>query len=153
MSKPIKEPTAMALILSTGQPPKALLLHHRAANFWMPPGGHQEAWENPLETIAREVMEETQLEISAYLPAITRVDDRTQIVPAPVRLVEIKIPARGDEPGHYHLDQLYIVRIPERPVTKDDAETHDIGWFTLEEAIKLPMPEDVRQLLLREMVS
>jgi len=153
MSKPIKEPTAMALILSTGQPPKALLLHHRTANLWMPPGGHQEAWENPLEAVAREVLEETQLEISAFLPTTNRIDDRAQIIPAPVRLVEIKIPAHDDEPEHYHLDQLYIVRIPEQPLTKDDAETHDIGWFTLEEALKLPLPEDVRQLLLREMVS
>ncbi|MDB5178781.1 MAG: mutT/nudix family protein [Patescibacteria group bacterium] len=148
-----KEYTVMTLVLTKGQPVKVLLLHSVRHDLWMPPGGHVEPGENPVETAIREVQEETQLDIAPYLPPATKIDDRSTVLPTPRRLVEVKIPAKGGQPEHFHLDLLYIAFIPEQVVVKDDYETSDIGWFTLEEAGQLKMPGDIRVLLREEMTK
>ena len=44
---------------------KAILLHwHEKVSAWLPPGGHIEADEDPVQTAKREVLEETGLKIN-----------------------------------------------------------------------------------------
>ncbi len=41
---------------------KILLVDHKKAELWLPPGGHVEVDEHPMETVKREAKEELQLE-------------------------------------------------------------------------------------------
>lgn len=46
---------------------KVLLVHHKSGGHWAFPKGHQEEGETPKATAARELLEETSLEIRRYL--------------------------------------------------------------------------------------
>jgi 8-oxo-dGTP diphosphatase len=151
MTKPVKHYTVTVYIYSDSTPRKVLLLHHRKHNVWNPPGGHQEIDENPIEAAIREVREETGLEIAPYMEPNTPIGKGIYL-PAPLRVLEVSIPAHGEEPQHFHVDLQYRVTIPEQAVINAPEESHDIGWFTLEEAEKLTTFTDVRQVLHRELV-
>jgi 8-oxo-dGTP pyrophosphatase MutT (NUDIX family) len=150
-AKLIKHYTATVYILSDAQPRKALLVHHRKYDHWVPPGGHQEAWENPLETAIREVKEESGLEIAPYLEKPQRVDQDRVYLPQPKYLAEFKIPAHKDELEHYHIDFEYVVYVPEQAVSHQEAEAKGIGWFTWDQLKSMPTYPDIRQVLEQEL--
>lgn len=151
MNQVNKHYTATVFIISDSKPVKVLLAHHRKFNHWMPAGGHQEAWENPIEAAIRETLEETGIDISHLLPPSSSFDATAKHVGMPKYFLEEEIQPLGDQPFHYHLDQIYIVTVPEQAAQHDEKEAHDIGWFTLEEAEKLPTFENVRLILRQEM--
>ncbi len=146
-----KHHTATVLIISTDVPAKALLQHHRKYNKWMAAGGHQEPDENSVEAAIRETLEETGIDISAAIPAARQYGEGVTIVHSPNYLLEESIPPHGDEPAHYHLDQVYVVRMREQPPQLSDRESHDIGWFTLAETEKLECFDDLHYILRQEM--
>jgi 8-oxo-dGTP pyrophosphatase MutT (NUDIX family) len=148
--KPAKHYTATAFILTDTLPRKILLVHHKKFNNWMPPGGHQEEWENPVEAAIREVHEETGLDITAYIGAVNPIDAGAGFIPRPNYFLECHIKPHGKEPQHYHLDQSYVVRIPEQAATVSH-ESHDIRWYTIEEIDGLPMFDNVRMIAKQEM--
>lgn len=147
-----KEFTAMALIITSSKPRKALLVESRKHGFWMPPGGHVEEYENPLDTVIREAKEETGLDIAAYLPKPRRIDDQRTEVPLPMRFLEVKVTHGGKD--HYHFDSMYKVELPqELPVVHDEIESSSIGWFTLDEISELNIPADLRPVLEAELAN
>ncbi len=153
-AKSIKHYTASVVVLSDTTPVKTLLIHHRKYNNWMPPGGHQEGHENPVETAIRETREETGVDISDAIGSLEPFDSGANHIPIPhYFLEESPIPAYGDQPEHTHLDQIYVVRVPEQAVNHNQEESHDIGWFTLAETEKLPTFDNVRLILRKEMAS
>jgi 8-oxo-dGTP pyrophosphatase MutT (NUDIX family) len=150
-AKPIKHYTAGAFVFSNTLPAKVLLVHHKKLGMWLMPGGHQEEHENPVETATREVEEETGLDISGYLAQLTPMDDRVNIIPRPDYLLEQRIPAHAHEREHYHIDQLYVVRIPEQPPQVSKRESHDVRWFSLEETETLELFPNTRTIIRQEM--
>lgn len=146
-----KHYTASAIILSTGNPTKVLLLHHAKLDKWIQPGGHQEPNENAYEGAIREALEETGINIADYLPAPVRLDEYSEQLPVPDLILEEHIDAHGTEPEHIHLDMMYIVRIPEQPVQVEAGKAHDLRWFTIEEVERLKTFEELRMTLRREM--
>ncbi len=151
MSATIKHYVASVFLVSEGTPAKTLLVHHRKIGKWMSPGGHQEDGENPIENAVREVREETGIDISGIIKQPSPFDERANLIPLPDYFLEEEIPAHGDQPFHYHLDQTYIVKVPEQIVVLNTKEAHDIGWFTLEETEKLPLFENVHLILRKEL--
>jgi 8-oxo-dGTP pyrophosphatase MutT (NUDIX family) len=149
----IKHYTASVFIFTDSIPRKVLLVHHKKFDKWMQPGGHQEEHENPIETAIREVHEETGLDITPYLGVVNPIDDIAGFIPRPQYLLEEKIVKHGKEPEHYHLDQVYHVRIPEQPPAVSKRESHDVRWFTSEEASALPMFDNVRMLVKQELAQ
>jgi 8-oxo-dGTP pyrophosphatase MutT (NUDIX family) len=147
-----KHYTATVFVFTEEQPTRVLMLHHRKFGNWMPPGGHQELFENPLEAAIREVSEETGINIAPYLDKPHKID-HTSVLPPPAWLLECPIAAHGDEPAHTHLDVGYVVRVPHQAVVHQAAESHDIGWFTAEEVAKLDTFTNVRFLLERELAK
>jgi len=148
---PIKEYTASVVILTDQTPVKTLLVHHRKYDKWVAPGGHQETHENPIDAAVRESQEETGLDISGVIGAPAFFDSYASQLPRPNYLLEEQIPAHGAHPAHVHLDQIYVVRIPQQQAAHNAAEAHDIGWFTLEETEKLTTFENVHKILRKEM--
>jgi 8-oxo-dGTP pyrophosphatase MutT (NUDIX family) len=77
-----------------------LLLWHVKLQRWLQPGGHCEPLEDTdtLATAWRELLEESEVERACFALA--------QTVPFDVDVHEI--PARGDEPTHFHYDIRYL---------------------------------------------
>lgn len=142
-----KHYTATVFLVTEEQPQKVLLLHHKKMNKWMPPGGHQEAGENPCEAAIRETLEETSIDISEYLPKPKRIDNRAVLLPLPRYILEERIDARGEQPEHYHLDFIYVVPVPYQEVKHQQEESHAIGWFDKTEVGELPTFENVTILI------
>jgi 8-oxo-dGTP pyrophosphatase MutT (NUDIX family) len=146
-----KHHTVTVYIVTDQSPRKALLLHHRKLGSWLPPGGHQESHENAYEAAIREVAEETGLDISEYLDIPEIIDEYRQYLPVPRLITQHSIPQIGDEPAHFHLDMEYVVVMPEQEVALAEVESHDIGWFTLEQINSMRMFPDVAAFLTREL--
>lgn len=152
MSKEIPSPgekhyTSTVFLVTEETPQRVLLLHHKKMGKWMPPGGHQVDDENAYETAIREVREETGVDITEYLPKSKQIDDRAVSLPLPRYILEERIDARGEQPEHFHLDFIYVVTVPYQEVSRQEAESHSIGWFTEEEVGKLPVFENVAILI------
>lgn len=139
-----KHYTATVFVVSQKTPRKFLLTHHIKYDKWMPPGGHIEPLENPVEAAIREVKEESGVDIQSFLSDIKVIDDRASILPRPTFLLEERIDLHGDHPEHYHLDFVYVIEVPMQEVNHQIEESHDIGWFTVEEMKELPMFDNVR---------
>jgi 8-oxo-dGTP pyrophosphatase MutT (NUDIX family) len=154
MTQPLdKHYTASVIIVTDTTPHKVLLIHHRKFDKWMQPGGHQEAYEGPIEAAIRETKEETGLDITTYLPAVTPLDNDASIIPVPNYLIQEHIPPHGTEPEHYHLDQFYVVHIPEQAVQHNSSESHGIRWATAAELDTLPTFPNLRNLLKQELAK
>jgi 8-oxo-dGTP pyrophosphatase MutT (NUDIX family) len=149
--KSVKHYTTGVFIFTNSLPKKVLLVHHKAYDKWMQPGGHQEEWENPIEAAIREVHEETGIDITSYMGMSHPIDENASLIPQPAYLLECKIPKRGKEPEHYHLEQSYVVHMPEQPVHHKDHGTHNAKWLTSEQISELPMFENVRMIVEQEM--
>jgi 8-oxo-dGTP pyrophosphatase MutT (NUDIX family) len=75
----------------------ALLMHHAKLARWLQPGGHADGDANLAAVALREAGEETGLAGLEVSPAIFDLDRH-------------RIPARGQEPAHWHYDVRYVVR-------------------------------------------
>jgi len=90
--------TASALVIDVACERVCLVAHAKLGRL-LQPGGHVEPTDLSLEAAAlREAREETALELTFHPTA-----------PRPFDLDVHEIPARGDEPRHWHLDVRYLL--------------------------------------------
>jgi len=139
--------TATVFLVTEELPRRVLLMDHKKMGVWMPPGGHREITENPYQAAIRETLEETGIDVSGYLPQPARVDQVAVSLPLPDYFFEEKIAAHGDQPEHFHLDHIYVVRVPFQNPTNADTESNSIRWFELREIEKLPILENVAMII------
>ena len=128
----------------------ATLLHwHHRVQAWLPPGGHIEPDEDPIQAVLREVKEETGLNVQIIptqsTPEISNLDQ----VPPP-RTILIEDVSDQKVGPHQHIDLIYFTHIPgPRPQVPDGWH-----WFTKEDlkngrvvatpnGEREPPPEDV----------
>ena len=134
------------------------LLHwHRRLGQWMPPGGHIEQDEDPVQAVLREILEETGI-VAEVIPSRTpEAFAYPEQLPAPYTILVEDIPGPGEP--HKHIDMIYFCR----PVDGADHERVDdpsLRWVSeaelrdgepLEVAGRgesATVPEDVRTLAL-----
>jgi ADP-ribose pyrophosphatase YjhB (NUDIX family) len=115
---------------------RLLLVKHRTLG-WVNPGGHLDDGETPAAGAARELAEETGLE----LPPVAA---------SPVLVRAAVFPARGDDPAHWHWNLHYLFRgDPSASLTPEAGSP--VAWFPVDD---LPEPRvaDLSDLLalLRE---
>jgi 8-oxo-dGTP pyrophosphatase MutT (NUDIX family) len=130
---------------------RTLLHWHRKNRMWLPPGGHIEGDEDPVQAVLREVREETGIvaeviSTQAPLPFATP----AQLPPPHTILVE-----DIEEGPHQHIDHIYFVRpvavapgAPRDPfvwVSGDQLRRND-ALPVVACGVELPVPEDVRVL-------
>lgn len=77
--------------LVSGDGQRALLMHHRKLNRWLQPGGHADGDTDLARVALREAEEESGLSELVVEPDIFDLDRH-------------RIPARGEEPEHWHYD-------------------------------------------------
>jgi 8-oxo-dGTP pyrophosphatase MutT (NUDIX family) len=114
-----------------GSGTRVLLTHHRQMNKWVQLGGHTDGHHDVLEAALREAREESGIEGARPLSGdIFDIDIHT-------------IPAKGDEPEHYHYDVRFAVTVTDSEDYTVSDESHDLAWvevkklsdYTTEESI------------------
>lgn len=154
--------TATAYIVARG---RTLLLWHHKAGMWLPPGGHCEPNEDPVQAACREALEESGLEVEVIPPPDLLVCAGPAVLPPPAVILVEDINF-VDQPFHQHIDHVYYTRpLVEEAVDFEAAIPHGIHtWATaseLEDAFSLPAPdgtlvpvaEDVRLLGVRAIAA
>ena len=141
--------TATGFVVHDG----AVALHwHPKVKAWLPPGGHIDENEDPVQAVLREIEEEAGLktEIVPAGPPLA-LDYPSQVEPPFTIMVEdIHDPVDG---YHQHIDMIYICRLV------GPAEALSDGWLWVSgeqlaggvsldrgDGVSLPPPEDVRVL-------
>jgi len=114
---------------------KVLLIHHKVLDRWLQPGGHHEG-DDPLPiSAAREVAEETGVEVQPD-GADVPFDVETHAIPAN--------PAKG-EGDHCHHDFIYLFAADSaRPLQPQWAEVKGVKWMDLEGFAALPVARFAR---------
>ena len=126
--------TGSALIVSADGS-RALLHHHRKLDRWLQFGGHCDGDENILRVAQREALEESG--IAGLIVASAR----------PFDLDIHEIPARQEEPAHWHYDVRYVLIAPENAVHIASAESKELRWFTAAEMERLPLDGGLQRML------
>lgn len=99
------------------------LCHHIKAQDWIPPGGHIDKGELPIETVKREVFEE--LNYSVNLSQINMFD------------LSIKHIINSIHGCEYHYDIWHWIPIIKQDFKYTKKEYYDARWVTISEANKL----------------
>jgi 8-oxo-dGTP pyrophosphatase MutT (NUDIX family) len=110
--------------ITDAQQSQVLLLHHRKLDRWFQPGGHCDGQPNVAAVALREAEEETGLE-------------GLQLSENKIFDVDIHwIPARNEEPGHWHYDiRFWVIASPEIPL-KSNVESKGLEWIPLTEVAR-----------------
>ena len=114
---------------------RALLHHHRKLDRWLQFGGHCDGDEDILRVAQREALEESG--IAGLIVASAR----------PFDLDIHQIPARKDEPAHWHYDVRYVLIAPEAAVHAASSESKEVRWFTADAMEQLPLDAGLRRML------
>ena len=146
--------TATAFVVKDG---RTLLHWHKRLQQWLPPGGHMEPNEDPVQSALREVREETGLATEVIATGSSLSFDYPEQLPAPYTILVEDIPG-PDEP-HKHIDFIYFVR-PIDGASHDSVDDPTLRWVSAEElrdnvtldvtgcGVSAQIVEDVRKLAL-----
>ncbi|OGK16954.1 hypothetical protein A2774_00460 [Candidatus Roizmanbacteria bacterium RIFCSPHIGHO2_01_FULL_39_12c] len=97
--------------------------HHKKAKDWIPPGGHINQGENPLNTVYREFQEELNHQLT---------DEKVQ-------LFNLSIKDISGNPLHKcktHYDFWYLVRLKKKNFKFDRNEFYQAKWLTIPQALR-----------------
>ncbi len=116
----------------------ALLIHHKKLDRWLQPGGHVDAQDETIwATALRELVEETGLR-DVSMPS-NRVFD-----------VDVhEIPARGEEPTHFHYDLRFLFQANTEVLDADFSEVKDIRWVPILDLIDEGTEQSIRRMALK----
>lgn len=99
---------------------RVLLTHHRKLGLWLQLGGHADGDPDLVAVALREAHEESGLSGLAIEPVIFDMDRHV-------------IPARGDEPEHFHYDVRFVVRATGDEAFAVGEESLALAWRPVEE--------------------
>ena len=94
---------------------RVLLMHHRKLDRWLQPGGHADGDADLARVALREAQEETGVAGLRVEGGIFDIDRH-------------RIPARADEPEHWHYDVRYVVRATGDEEFTISAESLALAW-------------------------
>lgn len=96
---------------------ECLLMHHKKLNLWVQFGGHADGNPDIAEVAAREALEESGIEgLTFASPGIFDIDVHS-------------IPARGNEPEHFHYDIRFLMLAPKGAHFVQNDESNALRWF------------------------
>nr|MBA3817113.1 NUDIX hydrolase [Parachlamydiaceae bacterium] len=96
-----------------------LLVDHKKAELWLPPGGHVDPGEDPKETVIREAKEELGIEAEF-------------LTHEPILLTVTK--TVGNVTKHTDVSLWFILKVdPSQVLDYDSSEFHQIRWFEIDD--------------------
>jgi 8-oxo-dGTP pyrophosphatase MutT (NUDIX family) len=121
---------------------ESTLLHwHPKLSLWLPPGGHIDDDEDPVQAAVREALEETGIlcEVVAHEPPLDF--DNVGQLPSPLKIIVAYVPASGDEPEHEHIDMSYALRPVAGAERVAPERDHGFRWVSRQELLRNdPLP-------------
>jgi 8-oxo-dGTP pyrophosphatase MutT (NUDIX family) len=108
---------------------RVLLTHHRKLGRWLQLGGHADGDTDLAQVALREAEEESGL-------------DQLSVEAVPFDLDRHRIPARGDEPEHWHYDVRYVVRASSNEAFVVSEESHALAWRSIREIAADPTGDE-----------
>lgn len=113
---------------------QALFTHHRKLNRWLQLGGHADGESYVPNVALREAVEESGL-------------TQLQLLDEAIFDIDIHlIPARKQEPAHYHYDVRYLIQATGQEQIQASDESNDLAWFTLDEINRLIDEESIQRM-------
>lgn len=109
--------------------------HHIKANDWIPPGGHLELNETPLDTVKREFEEELSYKLS-----------KEKIIPFDLSIKDISSPRNSCK---LHYDFWYLVYINKINFIYNKAEFYLAKWFSLKEALSIMKLREYKNIVIK----
>ena len=114
---------------------QVLLTHHKKLGRWLQPGGHADGDSDIAAVGLREAEEESGLEaISFYSPELLDVDIHV-------------IPARKDEPKHFHYDCRFLLRSSGSDDFIISDESNDLAWVPFGDILQYTNEESILRML------
>ena len=107
-------------------------LHWHRLNAWLPPGGHVEPDEDPIEAVLREILEETGID-AELLNAEPRFSHREPAqLPPPINIGVYDLPDGdgGLREAHQHVDFIYFARPAAGQSTELPSDGHGWRWVS-----------------------
>lgn len=111
-----------------------LLTHHKKLGLWIQLGGHADGDSDVVRVARREAEEESGL---------------TDLVREGTGLFDIdvhRIPAYGNDPGHFHWDLRYVFRATGRDVFRLSEESHELRWVEIHDLHRLTQEESMLRM-------
>src|SRR5277367_1569279 len=114
----IRHFTATGIVLHQDS---VLLIEHAKLGWWMPPGGHIDPDEDPVQAVLREVREETGLDCQIIAPQVFAHD------------------------AVQHIDCIYVLRPAADPtaLTAQEEEVTGLRWVPMDQVADLPTPPEL----------
>src|SRR5882757_8230848 len=117
--KPATPPKHLVSYFAVVDEDHILLVDHRSAKLWLPPGGHVEPGEHPRETVARELKEELGLVAAHDIAEPLMVTCTTTV---------------GLTAGHVDVSLWYVVTVDRnQSIRSDEDEFAEVRWFRYSE--------------------
>jgi len=130
--------TGSAMVVDAART-QTLLTHHLKLGKWLQLGGHSDGDPDTLAVAEREAREESGLR------SVRRVSD--EVFDVDVH----EIPARKDEPLHYHYDVRFLFEAdPDEPLTLS-SESKELRWVPLSAVGSLTREESVLRMVRKLM--
>ena len=118
-AKPATPPQHLVSYFTVVDGGNMLLVDHRNARLWLPPGGHVEPGEHPRETVVREIREELGFVPAHEIAAPLMVTCTTTV---------------GSTAGHTDVSLWYVVKSSRsQAIIYDEQEFSECRWFDLAE--------------------
>lgn len=108
---------------------RVLLTHHRKLERWLQLGGHADGDTDLSRVALREAEEESGL-------------SGLSVEPEPFDLDRHRIPARAQEPEHWHYDVRYVVRAGASEAFEVSEESHALAWRSIREIAADPASDE-----------
>jgi 8-oxo-dGTP pyrophosphatase MutT (NUDIX family) len=113
---------------------RVLLTHHRKLDRWLQLGGHADGDPDLAAVALREAQEESGIDALGVEGGVFDLDRH-------------RIPARGDEPAHWHYDVRFVVRALGSEDFVASEESHALAWREIAElAGDAGVDESVRRM-------
>ena len=105
-------------------------LHWHRLNAWLPPGGHIEPDEDPIEAVLREILEETGIEAELLEAAPRFGHTEPPQLPPPVNIGVYDLPDGdgGLREAHQHIDLVYFAQPVAGQSTELPTDGHEWRW-------------------------
>ncbi len=121
--------SATCFVVDSG---RVLFMKHRKLGNWMPPGGHVEANENPLQAVHRELLEEVGYKVKIIDPypkehkvVVSGTSDTVELpTPLSVLLEHVDYPTEK----HDHFDVVYLAVIDKSQGQVAAESSDDMQW-------------------------